>query len=104
MIASGAAADDVDGNRLALQADGLIIEIEEVTRTTLEEVGGAPYCKLVVANGKSAGGKGVHLARSGVELELVVGYDGTNASLCISENTVFQSSNKASIRTALRKV
>ena len=82
----------------------MIIEIEEVTRATLEEVGGAPQGKLVVADGKSAGGKGVYLAGSGVELELVVGYDGTNAALCVGENTVFQGSHKASIRTALREV
>lgn len=41
----------------------------------MEEVGGAPQAELVVADGKSAGGNGVYLARSGVELELMVGHD-----------------------------
>lgn len=103
-ITTAIAADDVDGDRLALWGDRLIVEIEEVTRAALEEVGGLPQGKLVVADGESAGGKGVFLAWSGVELELMVGNDRSNATLSILENTVIQGGHKASSGAALRRV
>ena len=103
-ISTVVAADNIDGDRLALRGNGLIIEVEEVTRAALEEVGGVLQGELVVADGKSAGGQRVDLTRSGVELELVVGHDGSNAALGVGESTVFQGGHKASRGTALREV
>ena len=96
------ATEDVDGNRLALRGDRFVIEVEEITRAALEEVGGALQGELVVADGKSGGGKRVDLTRSGVELELMVGHDGSNATLCVGESTVFQGGYEGSIGSALR--
>ena len=85
-----AAADDLDGDLVALLAGGLVVQVVEVTAQALVESGLATKSKRAVgASGPASSVDGASLGRA-VELELVVGGDVTGAVLGVKEYTVLE--------------
>ncbi len=105
-VASGVAAARGGAARGGNQLDGLalgspvaVVEVVEFTRQALvEDGGGAEGNGAVVAGGETSSVDGAGLGRGAIELELVVGDNGADAALLVSQDTVLERQDEAGVR------
>lgn len=99
LLAGAGHGDNLNG--LALSGPAAVVEVVEVTGAALVEDGGAAEGEgAVLAGGEASSVDGASLGRS-IELELVVGDNGTGAVLAVLEDGVLEAQDKGLVAGAV---